>query len=196
MTNWSDAFQRFLDARLGSAPERNQVTARFQWVEDLHRESRDILSLEALRQMPPPEVYARLKALSVPRCPIRLTNLGRVNDAERVKESLIRLLETPGNFAEKYKAAKFPQAGVVTLTEILCVVKPMRFILRNAMFTKELAKVVPLYTRRGLQELPYEEFLDICRELARITQQHLIPAGLADWAKTHRFLLLFAVLTE
>jgi len=146
--------------------------------------------------MDPPAVYARLRTLSVPRCPIRITNLGRENQAAGVADALLRLLETPGEFEEKYRAAKIPQAGVVTITEILCVAKPMRFVLRNTRFTKALAKVIPFYTPRGLDELAYEDFLTLCRELARVLETALAAVGLGDWARTHRFLLLYAVLTD
>jgi hypothetical protein len=193
---WSDDFLKFLQNRFGVEPKREEIETRFAWVGELHAQARELLAPENLRAIPPHEVYARLKALNVPHCPIRITNLGRVNEAEKVVESLLKLLETQGGFEEKYRAAKIGQTGVVTISEILCVYRPMRFVLRNTAFTKAAAKVVPLYTKRALDELPYNEFLDTCGELAKVTENYLQPTGLSDWARELRYLLLYAVLTE
>jgi hypothetical protein len=62
--------------------------------------------------------------------------------------------------------------------------------------TRALAKVVPLYPRKALEELAYEDYLDICAELAKVLQEYLTPVGLGEWAKEHRYLLLYAMLTE
>lgn len=195
MGHWRDLFVDFLKERFGEVPEAGSFQERFSWVSEGHARARTLLTPETLQSMPPEEVYACLKSLAVPACPIRLTNLGKVNEAAGVVEMLVKLLTVPGNFREKYRAAKIPQTGVVTITELLSVAKPMRFVLRNAMMTRALAKVVPLYQRRELEELSYEDFMDICSELAKVLQEYLTPAGLAEWAKEHRYLLLYAVLT-
>lgn len=195
MANWIDPLLQMLQQRFGIVPDAKAFLQRFQWVDDLYEKGRVLLHPDVLEAMPPQEVYARLRELSVPDCPIRVTNLGRTNDAEGVKDALLRLLRTPGNFEEKYRAAKIPQTGVVTITELLCVARPMRFVLRNTAFTKAMAKVVPFYNARGLDELPYPEFLDFCTELAKAVKAYLEPVGLGAWADERRFLLLYAVLT-
>lgn len=195
MPSWSDLFARDMEALLAGTT-RETFLERFGWVEEYSRRATEILSPENLSAMPPAAIYAALDSLNVPKCQVRMTNLGRVNQAGEVTEAIARLLAKPGDFAEKYRAGKFPQAGVVTLTQILSLARPHRFIIRNAPFTRALAKVVPFYTVRALDELGYEEFLDICRELARPMQALLKPLGLDEWAERHRFLLLYALLTR
>lgn len=195
MPNWSDLFAREMEALLAGL-SREAFLERFGWVEEYSRRAAELLSPENLASMPPAAIYAALDSLNVPKCQVRMTNLGRVNQAAEVTEAIARLLAKPGDFAEKYRAGKVPQAGVVTLTQILSLARPHRFIIRNAPFTRALAKVVPLYSVRALDELGYEEFLDICRELARPMQTLLKPLGLEAWAEQHRFLLLYALLTR
>ncbi len=196
MADWADTYRAWLEARYGTPPDAASFRARFAWMEDLHAKARELLTEEALAALPPPEIYAHLRELSVPRCPIRVANLGRVNDAAGVVESLRRLVSAPGDFEAKLRAAKIPQAGRVTIGELLCVLKPHRFPLRNTAFHRAAARVVPFYTKRGLEELPDPEFLDLARELTRIQERWLAETGLGPWAKQYRFLLLYAVLTE
>ncbi len=193
--NWSDDFRRFLHKQWGATPDAEALQEQYAWVTELHLKARELLAPAALRAFSPPEVYQRLLTLSVPRCPIRVANLGRENQASEIVEALVRLMETPGGFEAKFAAAKIRQTGVVTLTELLCVAKPVRFMLRNTRLTRAAARVIPLYTARGLNEIEYEDFLDLCRELARLLEETCSTVGLGDWAKTHRFLLLYAVLT-
>jgi hypothetical protein len=196
MADWGDAYRAWLDKRHGTPPDAEAFRARFAWMEALHEKAVALLSEQALAALPPPEVYARLRELSVPRCPIRVANLGRVNDAAGVVESLRRLVTARGDFEEKLRAAKIPQAGRVTIGELLAVWKPHRFPLRNTALHRAAAAVVPFYTRRGLEELPDREFLDLARELTRIQEAWLTGAGLETWAAEYRFLLLYAILTE
>jgi len=195
MPAWSDLFLGFLRRELGEAPDGAAVSERYRWVSDLHARAREALRPETLRALPEHGIYACLESLSIPGCAVRMTNLGRTNDARRVAESILVLMETPGGFEAKFRAAKVPQAGVVTLTQILCAAKPMRFFVRNAAFTRAAATVIPLYPRKALEELAYDDFLDLVAELARLLEAHLAPAGLAAWAREHRYLLLYAVLT-
>jgi hypothetical protein len=196
MANWTDDFNLMLRKKLGDNPSREELQNRYGWVGELHRQARELLEPEILREIPPQEIYSRLQSLSMPQCQIKMTNLGRMNDAEKIRDSIVTLITTKGNFAEKYRAAKFPQAGVVTITEILCIAKPMRFMLRNTAFTRGLAKVTPFYTKKALDELSYEELYDICFELAKVQQEFFRPVGLENWAKEHRFLLMYAILTD
>lgn len=196
MAHWSDPIRRLVAERVGDPPDPERVRARWGWVEALHTQARAWLEPAVLAAMPAHEAYERIRALSVPGTKVKVTNLGRVNDAERVKAALLAMMTQPGDFRAKYRAAKIPQAGVVTITEVLCVAKPMRFVLRNTAFTRAMAKVVPLYSKKALDELPYEEFLDTCGELAKAVREMLTPIGMGDWARDHRFLLLYAILTE
>jgi hypothetical protein len=195
MADWSALFRDFLETRFAGLPDADAIREEFAWVTDLHELARERLDPQALEAMEPGEVYGLLKSLSVPGCPIRISNLGRTNEAPQVTEALVHLLRTPGDLRQKFRAGKIPQAGVVTLSEILCIAKPHRFILRNTALSRALAKVVPFYSRRALEELAYEEFLDICRELAKVQETFLSPMELGQWARDHRFLLLYAVLT-
>lgn len=196
MPDWSDAVRRFLAGRYGDPPDPDAVRERAGWVEPHHARARERLTPEALAAEPPGAVYAKLRELALPGAPVNLVKLGKANEAERIVESLRRLVETKGDLAAKMRAAKIPQAGIVTLTELLTAAKPQRFCIRNTGFTRALAQVVPLYTRRALDELAYEDFLDICRELAKATEAWLAPAGLGEWARTHRFLVLYALLVD
>lgn len=193
MGNWSDLYDNHLAELLGGLAKED-ILARYGWVEEYARRAAELLSPENLRDMPPHEIYAALDALNVPKCQVRMTNLGRVNDAESVIGGIRALLSKPGDFAAKYRAGKVPQAGTVALSQILSLARPDRFVIRNAPFTRALAKQVPLYSARALDELGYEEFLDICRELARVTEARFKAPGLGEWALRHRFLLLYALL--
>ncbi len=196
MANWSDLFLSQLTQTFGQAPDAKEILQRFAWVDELYATGKELLIPETLEEMPAHEVYEKLRQLSFPGCPIRITNLGRMNNAQGVRDAVVRLLKTPGDFEEKYRAAKIAQTGIVTITELLCVARPMRFVLRNTAFTRALAKVAPFYTAKGLSELPYPEFLDLCMELAKILKRYLEPAGLGAWADERRFLLLYAVITH
>ena len=194
MAAWEDLFRDELCRRFGAPVAAEEFNDRFSWVMEFHERAIKVLNPEYLQSMPAQNVYAELKALTIPQCPIRLTNLGRANSAQQVVDSLVRLLVTPGSFQEKYRAAKFPQAGIVTLTEILCVARPHRFVCRNTAFTRALTRVVPFYSRKALDELAYSEFLDICEELVKIMKDYLMPE--ITWADKARFLLLYSILTE
>lgn len=191
MADWRELLAQELTARFGV--DLSGVEQHCSWVPQLAVSAAELLAPASLRVMPPAEVYDRLRALGIPQCPIRIAHLGRVNDAERIVEALLRLLETPGGIDEKFRAAKFPQAGIVTLTELLCVARPLRFICRNTLFTRALAKIIPLYSARALGELPYEEFLDICREPCLVLEK--APGLTGVWAKQYRYLLLYAAVT-
>ncbi len=193
MPSWSDLFDRHME-KLLSGLDREAFLARYGWVGDYARKAGEILSPAALAAMPPEQIYAALDSLNVPKCQVRMTNLGRMNQAGEVVAGVAALLAKPGDFAEKYRAGKIPQAGKVALSQILCLARPHRFAVRNAPFTRALAKQVPFYNPKALDELGYEEFLDICRELARVVEARLKPLGLAEWAAEHRFLLLYALL--
>lgn len=193
MASWSDLFQRHLENLLAGL-DRTAFLDQYGWVEEYTRRALDVLSPESLATLPPQRIYAALDSLNVPKCQVRMTNLGRVNDAPRVLEGIKALLAQPGDFAEKYRAGKIPQAGIVTLTQILSLARPHRFVIRNAAFTRALAKQVPFYSVRALDELGYEEFLDICRELCKVVEVALKPLGLHEWAAERRFLLLYALL--
>ncbi len=195
MPDWSSLFAAHLDS-LFANDSAAAIRERYAWVDDYSARARDILSPASLDSRPPPEIYAALDSLNVPKCQIRMTNLGRMNQAEDVVHAIRELVSKPGDFAVKYKAGKIPQAGVVTLTQILCLVQPHRFAIRNAPFTKALAKQVPFYNARALDELDYESYLDICRELARVMEEKLKPFRLDEWARDHRFLLLYAILVK
>lgn len=195
MSDWSALFDRHFKSLLDGL-DREGFLARYGWVGEYARRAAAALSPEALERSRPEEVYATLDDLNMPGCRVRMTNLGRVNQAAEVVEGIRRLLVQPGDFAVKYRAGKIPQAGVVTLTQILSLARPQRFVIRNAKFTRALAKHVPFYSPRALDELGYEEFLDICREISRVVEVNLKPFGLSDWAREHRFLLLYALLVS
>lgn len=194
MPEWSGLFDRHMERTLAGV-DGDAFRRRFAWVDDLSAKAVAALDPETLAASPPADIYAALDALNVPGCAVRMTNLGRMNQAPEIVEAIIRLLAHPGDFAEKYRAGKIPQAGVVAMTEILSLARPDRFVIRNAPFTRALAKQVPFYTQKALDELGYEEFLDICRELTRVLVARLKPLGLAEWAGEKRFLLLYAVLS-
>ena len=194
MADWSALFQSYLEDKFGKEVDIEEFCLRFSWVEEFYERAKKILDVEYLQSMPPQDIYKELKCLTIPQCPIRMTNLGRANSAEKVVSSLVKLLTAQGGFAEKYRAAKFPQAGLVTITEILCVARPHRFICRNTAFTRALAKVVPFYTKKALDELPYQEFLDICTELVKVLLNYL--GNRIEWADEVKYLLLYSTLTE
>ena len=193
--SWSALFDNHLQNLLDGL-DRDGFLARYGWVEEYSRRAGEILSPESLAARPPQEIYAALDSINVPKCQVRMTNLGRVNEAGQVVEGIRALLAVPGDFAQKYRAGKIPQAGIVALSQILCLARPHRFAIRNAPFTRALARQVPFYTAKALDELGYEEFLDICRELARVAEARLKPLGLGDWATERRFLLLYALLVD
>ncbi len=194
MAEWSDLFRNELVSRFGVKVDAEMFTHKFDWVQNFHKRANDILNPEYLQSMRPEDIYKELKTLTVPQCPIRMTNLGRANSAGQIVASLIKLLTVQGGFEEKYRAAKFPQAGMVTITEILCVARPHRFICRNTAFTRALTRVVPFYSKKALDELGYTEFFDICTELVKVMLDYL--GSDIQWAAQVRYLLLYATLTE
>lgn len=193
MADWTEAVMKFTAAKIADLSAED-ITARWGWVDMLGEKAAQLLTPERLKSIDPVTIYDDLRQLGIAQCPIRLANLGRVNDAGRIVEALRKLLETPGGFAEKYRAAKFPQAGMVTITEILCVARPARFICRNTAFTRALAKVTPFYGYAALNEMNYEEFLDICRVLTDKLEEFPSPE-IARRTKQWRFLWLYALLT-
>lgn len=193
MASWSDLFDGHMKSLLNGLT-REEFLAQYGWVEEYSQKAAEILSPGNLSSMPPHDIYAALDSLNVPACQVRMTNLGRMNDARQVVEGIAAMLAQPGDFAQKYRAGKIPQAGIVTLTQILCLAMPHRFAIRNAPFTRGLAKQIPFYSAKALDELGYEEYLDLCRELARVAEERLAPFGLREWAVNHRFLLLYALL--
>ncbi|MDR1535899.1 MAG: hypothetical protein LBU64_12535 [Planctomycetota bacterium] len=193
MPGWAEVFDAHL-RRLLDGLDGPKFLARHGWVEDYARRAERLLSPENLAALPPGKIYAALESLRIPGCRARAADLGRANTAAEVVAAVRGLLEKPGGFEEKCRAGKIPRAGVVTLSQMLCLARPHRFAIRNAAFTRELARRLPLYTARGLDELGYEEFLDLCRELSRLVEARLKPLGLEPWAVRHRFLLLYALL--
>ncbi|MCD8139657.1 MAG: hypothetical protein LUE17_07755 [Planctomycetaceae bacterium] len=193
MAAWADVFDTSVKNLLDGL-DTEAIMARYGWVEEFSRRASELLSPATLATMPPHEIYAALDAINAPKCQVRMTNLGRVNDAGQVVEGITALLAKPGDFAAKYRAGKIPQAGTVTLSQILCLARPDRFAIRNTPFTRALAKQIPLYSAKALDELGYEEFLDICRELTRVMVARFTRAGLGEWASRYRFLLLYALL--
>ena len=191
--SWSALFDLHMEKLLAGL-DREAFFRRYGWVEDYARKAGELLSPASLAAMPPEKIYAALDSLNVPKCRVYMTNLGRMNQAAEVVAGITALLSEPGDFAEKYRAGKIPQAGKATLSQILCLTRPHRFAIRNTPFTRALAKQTPFYSAKALEELGYEEFLDLCRELARIAEKRLKPLGLAEWAEKHRFLLLYALL--
>ena len=192
MGDWTDAVEALVAGKIAGL-DAPAVAERWAWATELGARAAELLDPARLRARPPEAVYDDLRRLGVPQCPIRLANLGRVNDAERIVASLLKLLETPGGFVEKYRAAKFPQAGLVTITELLCVARPARFICRSASFTRALAKVTPFYGYAALCEMGYEEFLDVCRVLTGRLERFPSPA-VAALAARWRYLFLYAAL--
>ena len=195
MADWSTLFDRQVKSLLDGL-DRERFLERFGWVSEYVDRAAAALSPDSLAKSPPETIYSTLDTLNIPGCQVRMTNLGRVNQADEVVEGIGRLLAQPGDFAVKYRAGKIPQAGVVTLTQILSLARPHRFVIRNAKITRALAKCIPFYTARALDELGYEEFLDLCRELSRVVEINLKPLGLGDWAGKYRFLLLYALLVN
>lgn len=195
MAGWKEILDKQLEGEFAGL-DREAFLAKYGWVEEYSRKALELLSPGRLASTPPHEIYAALDSLNVPKCQVRMTNLGRMNQADEVVEAIGALLSQPGDFARKYRAGKIPQAGVVTLTQILSLARPHRFVIRNAPFTRALARRIPFYSAKALDELGYEEFLDICRELAKAVEERARPLGLAAWAADHRFLLLYAILVE
>lgn len=194
MAEWTDLFDRHLDG-LFSGLDSDAFMQRYGWVEEYAVRAAEILSSENLSSMQPQQIYAALDSLRLPHCQIRMTNLGRVNSAEEVVDGIRNLLEKPGDFSAKYRAGKIPQAGIVTLTQILTLARPDRFAIRNAPMTRAIAKQIPFYSAKALDELGYEEYLDICRELTRPLILHTKSLTPPSWTQNHRFLLLYAILT-
>lgn len=193
MADWTALVDAFIKNKLVDL-DREAFIKRYGWVEEYSSRAKEALGGEKLESSKPEEIYALLDSLNVPGCQVRMTNLGRMNQAREVVDGIKRLLDEPGDFAVKYRAGKIPQAGVVTLTQILSLARPHRFVIRNAPFTRALAKLVPLYSMKALNEFGYEEFLDICREITKIVETNLADLRLSEWAREKRFLLLYALL--
>lgn len=194
MADWLDAFRSHCVLTLPQDMASASVQEQFAWVTSLHAQAREALAPARLRAEPPHTIYAALQTLSFPQCPLRVVNLGKANAAQQVVDGLLLLLETAGDFEDKFRAARFPQAGMVTVSELLCAAKPARFCIRNTALLRAVAKVMPLYPMGALREMPYAEFLDLMREMARAMTAHFAHFDMETWAEEHRFLALYAIL--
>ncbi|MHC4870336.1 MAG: hypothetical protein ACYTFY_00660 [Planctomycetota bacterium] len=195
MSEWSGIFKQYLNKKFA---EKNSeyILSDYSWIKDIHEKAIALFNSEKLASIEPAELYKSLSELSIPQCRIKVVNLGKANDAARIIASLKALFSIQGDFEKKFKESKFPQAGIVTVSEILCVTKPIRFFIRNTAFTKGLAEVVPFYSAKAVRELSYNDLFDICNELAKVMIGFFNEKGLAEFAAEYKFLLLYAVLTD
>ena len=193
MKKWSELFLKYL---IHHFPSPTVLRERFHYVETIVQHAAQLFNHDSFFSMPPEKIYEKLNSIQLPECSIRMTNLGRMNEAGHIVEKLYTLVSTAGDFETRMNAAKFPQAGVVTLSAILCVARPRLFILRNTPLTKALSKVVPFYSARALTELGYSEFLDICNELSNVLEEWANLPDIVTWIRSHRFTLLYCILVN
>ncbi len=160
------------------------------------------LNVEALRSLPATEVYSRVVGLfeGRPRIRGRFKSLLAFHDGERLREALIRLVTTRerGDPGRRIDAMGLGGVGRATASELLCLWWPYRFLPQNAASCGAMAKLVQLYRKKDLAELPYDVFMDLAGTLEEAFRGQAVAAwpGVAGAVQEGRFLYFYAFLSD
>lgn len=169
MAHWLDKFRRELNRHVERLASINAYEAEVEWAVQKHQAAKRLLEPERLRDAPPREVYAALRqvCLNVEALPFRITRIADANDAEALCAGLCRLIETKGTAQDKMRAAAMPQLGEATLTELLCLYAPHRFVMKNRPTMAGLSRLCEVYTEPALKDMTYADYADVLAEMEK-----------------------------
>lgn len=162
----------------------------------------NFLSEEALRSLDGKEVYSRVVALfdGRPRIRGRFKSLVNFQDGDRLKEAFLRLVKTRecGDPGRRIDAMNLGGVGRATASELLCLWWPYRFLPQNAECCGALAKLVPLYKKRDISDLPYDAFMDLVSTLEVVYRNQAVVTwpDAEEELKACRYLYFYVFLTD
>ncbi len=200
--SWTSALQASAWAFFSKIGSEQALRTHWAPWESLSEEVSSFLEAENLRSVPGEEVYRRVVDLfqTRPRIRARFKALLAFHEGEKLREALLRMIAVreQGDPGRRITALHLGGLGRATASELLCLWWPYRFLPQNAASCKGLARMVPVYRRRDLEELPYDSFLSLAGTLERSfreTAVELIP-GVKGWITERRYLYFYAFLTE
>jgi hypothetical protein len=201
-TTWTDLTEREAQAYVGAFPTLEALKAAWLPWEELAVAVKAFFRVESLRDLPGTGVYAGVVNLfeSRPRVRGRFKSLLAFHDGERLKEALIRLVTTAerGDPGRRIDALGLGGVGRATASELLCLWWPYRFLPQNAASCEALAKLVPLYRKKELAELPFDAFMDMAGTLEGAFRARAAARWpeLAEGMRERRYLYFYAFLTD
>ena len=199
MPHWLETFQRRAEvyARALAAPEAYR--AEVDWAVKKHQAARRLLAPDALDQAAPRDIYDALRqvCLNVEALPFRMTRIADSNEADRVRDGLRRLVTTKGTAEDKMRAAGLRQFGEATLTEILCMYAPQRFVMRSRPVMRGIVRLCELYTERHLRDMTYSEYADLVGQMEKVYRTALLAANdVEEFYLAHKCLLVCLFLAQ
>ncbi len=199
MPDWLDNFRRRAQRFAERFDSADAYRAHVAWAIEKHQAALRLFAPDALESASPRDIYDALKqvCLNVEALPFRITRIADANEADALRVGLQRLITTKGTGEDKMRAAGLRQLGEATLTELLCVYAPARFVMRSRPVLKGLVKLCELYTERHLRDMRYQEYADLVRELEKAFRQVLLGRlDAEEFYLPHKCLLACVFLAE
>lgn len=193
MAHWLDRFRLQLGRHVERFPSAEAYKAEADWAVQKHRAAQRLLNPEHLRSARAREIYAALKeiCLNVGALPFRITRIADANEAEGLRTGLCKLIETKGTAQDKMRAAALPQLGEATLTELLCLYAPHRFVMKNRPTMAGLGRLCQIYAEPDLRDMSYADYADL---VAAMEKEHreavLAKLRIEDFYLKHKCLLV------
>ena len=199
MAHWLDEFRRRLElhAQAFDAPEAYR--ADVQWAVEKHGAAERVLAPDALDQASPRDIYDGLReiCLNVEALPFRITRIADANEAGRLRDGLMKLVTTKGEAEDKMRSAGLRQFGEATLTEILCMYAPHRFVMRSRPVMRGIVRLCELYTERHLRDMTYSEYADLVGQMEKVYRTALLAANdVEEFYLAHKCLLVCLFLAQ
>ena len=199
MAHWLDNFRSRLQRHVSRFATAQAYQDDVDWAVQKHLAARRLLAPEAIENAAPRELYGALRevCLNVGALPFRATRIADANAVEQVRMGLCRLITTKGTAEDKMRAAALPQFGEATLTELLCVYAPHRFVMRNRATMGGIVRLCEVYSEPHLREMPYEDFADLTVELEKELRAALLAKlPMEDFYLSHKCLLVCLFLAQ
>ncbi len=199
MPQWLDNFQQTAQRHAAAFASPEAYRQHAAWAVDKCRTAQALLTLSALEAASPRDIYDALKriCLNVEALPFRITRIADSNEADRLRGGLLKLATTKGTAQDKMRAAGLRQFGEATLTEILCMHQPQRFVMRSRPVMKGLVKLCELYTERHLRDMTYAEYEDLLREMEKVYRRAILARlDVEEFYIEHKCLLVCLFLAE
>ena len=193
MAHWLDNFRGRLERYVATMATPEAYQADVAWAVDKHKLAKQLLAPEAILAASQRELYDALKqvCLNIEALPFRATRIADANETDRLRNGLYKLISTKGTAADKMRAAAIRQFGEATLTELLCLYAPQRFVMKNRPTMAGLAKLCELYPESHLRDMAYAEFGDLVREMEKEHRAALLAKlPMEDFYLQHKCLLI------
>lgn len=199
MAHWLDEFHRAIERHVPRFATPEDYRGHVQWAVDKHHAARELLAPEHIAKADAHTVYATLKqvCLNVEALPFRITRIADANVAEDIRLGLSKLIATKGTADDKMHAAALPQFGQATLTELLCIYDPHRFVMRSRPTVRGLVKLCGIYTEEHLRDMTYSDYADVVGQMEKVYRQALLAKlDMAEFYLRHKCLLVCLLLTQ